>query len=180
MCRKPVKAGVTTGLSRRWRPAHRWFTGFGCHGTLVDAGPTAANSTAALLATDRNHRVVGCEHTGILEADERREIERGFIDEETPWAPNLISATPTLEMGIDIGDLSTLLLCSVPPEEANYIQRIGRSGRRGGNSLNLTIATARAHDLQFWAAPEGMLSGKVRTPGVYIGALSVLLRQVAA
>ena len=26
---KPVKAGVTTGLSRRWRAAHRWFTGSG-------------------------------------------------------------------------------------------------------------------------------------------------------
>src|SRR5262249_51351386 len=90
------------------------------------------------------------------------------------------SATPTLEMGIDIGDLSTLLLCAVPPEEANYIQRIGRTGRRDGNSLNLTIATARPHDLQFWEDPQAMLSGKVRPPGVYIGALSVLLRQAAA
>ena len=37
-----------------------------------------------------------------------------FIKDEARWAPNLISATPTLEMGIDIGDLSTLLLSSVP------------------------------------------------------------------
>src|SRR6267378_76114 len=27
MCRKPVKAGVTTGLSRRWRPAHQLAVG---------------------------------------------------------------------------------------------------------------------------------------------------------
>src|SRR5712671_6674059 len=27
MSRKPVKAGVTAGLSRPWRPVHRWFTG---------------------------------------------------------------------------------------------------------------------------------------------------------
>jgi DEAD/DEAH box helicase domain-containing protein len=155
-------------------------TRIGCHGTLAETKPPESSSAVMLLATNRNHRVVGREHTGILEADERREIEKGFIVKETAWAPNLISATPTLEMGIDIGDLSTLLLCSVPPEEANYVQRIGRSGRRDGNSLNLTIANARAHDLQFWEEPNSMLSGEVRTPGVYIGALSVLLRQVAA
>src|SRR5713226_2323060 len=27
MSRKPVKAGVTAGLSRPWRAVHRWFTG---------------------------------------------------------------------------------------------------------------------------------------------------------
>jgi len=155
-------------------------TRIGCHGSLLETNNSVPASTAALLSTDRNHRVVGREHTGLLEADERRQIETDFIKKESPWAPNLISATPTLEMGIDIGDLSTLLLCSVPPEEANYIQRIGRSGRRDGNSLNLTIATARPHDLQFWEEPDSMLAGQVRVPGVYIGALSVLLRQVAA
>ena len=155
-------------------------TRIGCHGELIISAAPKSGSVDTMLASDRNHRVVGREHTGILEADERREIETGFIDKEVPWAPNLISATPTLEMGIDIGDLSTLLLCSVPPEEANYVQRIGRSGRRDGNSLNLTIANARSHDLQFWEEPDSMLSGQVRAPGVYIGALSVLLRQVAA
>lgn len=155
-------------------------TRIACYGTLESDDRIVPASTMSLLGTDRNHRVVGFEHTGILEVDERREIERGFIDKETPWAPNLISATPTLEMGIDIGDLSTLVLCSVPPEAANYVQRVGRSGRRDGNSLNFTIATAQRHDLQFWEDPRAMLAGKIRPPGVYIGALSVLLRQAAA
>src|SRR5262249_39651928 len=132
-------------------------TRIACYGTLEKDDRIVPASAIALLGTDRNHRVIGCEHTGIPEVNERREIERGFIDKETAWAPNLISATPTLEMGIDIGDLSTLVLCSVPPEEANYIQRIGRSGRRDGNSLNFTIATARQHDLQFWEDPQAML-----------------------
>jgi len=155
-------------------------TRIGCQGRLEASTTKASSAATSLLASNRNHRVVAREHTGILEPDERRRVETGFIANENPWAPNLISATPTLEMGIDIGDLSTLLLCSVPPEEANYVQRIGRSGRRDGNSLNFTIANARSHDLQFWEAPESMLSGEVRAPGVYIGALAVLLRQVAA
>ena len=155
-------------------------TRIGCQGTLHGSESKTSSAATSQLASNRNHRVVAREHTGILEPDERRRIETGFISNENPWAPNLISATPTLEMGIDIGDLSTLLLCSVPPEEANYVQRIGRSGRRDGNSLNFTIANARPHDLQFWEAPESMLSGEVRAPGVYIGALAVLLRQVSA
>jgi DEAD/DEAH box helicase domain-containing protein len=83
-------------------------------------------------------------------------------------------------MGIDIGDLSTLLLSSVPPEEANYVQRMGRSGRRDGNALNMVLANARAHDLQFWEDPTPMLSGQVRPPGVFLAAEEVLLRQVTA
>ena len=43
-----------------------------------------------------------------------------------------------------------------------------------------TIATAQQHDLQFWEDPQAMLAGRIRAPGVYIGALSVLLRQAAA
>lgn len=155
-------------------------TRIACRGQLMLDDDFRDRFAEDIFETDRNHRVIAREHTGMLEAETRREIERGFIKEDTPWSPNLISATPTLEMGIDIGDLSTLLLCSVPPEEANYIQRIGRTGRRDGNSLNLTIAAARPHDLQFWEDPVHMLSGEVRAPGVNISALAVLLRQAAA
>ena len=117
-------------------------TRIGCEGVFRRTPAADRRGLRRSLASDRNHRVVAREHTGILQTDDRLRIEKGFINEETPWSPNLISATPTLEMGIDIGDLSTLLLCSVPPEEANYVQRIGRSGRRDGNSLNMTIANA--------------------------------------
>ena len=151
-----------------------------CEGVLRPADSVPKNALLRALKSDRTHRVVAREHTGLLDADTRLAIEKGFIESETSWAPNLISATPTLEMGIDIGDLSTLLLCSVPPEEANYVQRMGRSGRRDGNALNLVLANARAHDLQFWEDPSPMLKGEVRAPGVYIAAESVLVRQVTA
>ena len=155
-------------------------TRIGCDGQLEEAAPQARPALRRSLVSDRNHRVVAREHTGILEADERLRVETGFIKGETRWAPNLISATPTLEMGIDIGDLSTLLLNSVPPEEANYVQRMGRSGRRDGNALNLVLANARPHDLQFWEDPTPMLAGEVRAPGVFLAAEEVLLRQVTA
>jgi len=40
-----------------------------------------------------------------------------------------------------------VLLASVPPEPANYLQRIGRAGRRDGNALVGTLVTGTAHDL---------------------------------
>lgn len=152
----------------------------GCEGVLADYSPAPRNALQRALRSDRNHRVVAREHTGILETDERLRVETGFINGEHRWSPNLISATPTLEMGIDIGDLSTLLLSSVPPEEANYVQRMGRSGRRDGNALNLVLANSKSHDLQFWEDPSPMLSGQVRPPGVFLEAEEVLLRQVTA
>lgn len=155
-------------------------TRIGCDGHLAAVEQADRPALRRALRSDRNHRVVAREHTGILETDERLRIETGFIKSETRWAPNLISATPTLEMGIDIGDLSTLLLSSVPPEEANYVQRMGRSGRRDGNALNIVLANARAHDLQFWEDPTPMLAGQVRPPGVFLAAEEVLLRQVTA
>jgi DEAD/DEAH box helicase domain-containing protein len=155
-------------------------TRIGCDGHLASTEQTDRPALRRSLSSDRNHRVVAREHTGILETDERLRVETGFIKGETRWAPNLISATPTLEMGIDIGDLSTLLLSSVPPEEANYVQRMGRSGRRDGNALNMVLANARAHDLQFWENPTPMLAGQVRPPGVFLAAEEVLLRQVTA
>lgn len=155
-------------------------TRMGCEGHLEACSQTPRPALRRSLVSDRNHRVVAREHTGILEAEERLRVESGFIKDEASWAPNLISATPTLEMGIDIGDLSTLLLSSVPPEEANYVQRMGRSGRRDGNALNLVLANARPHDLQFWEDPTPMLAGQVRPPGVFLAAEEVLLRQVTA
>ncbi len=135
-------------------------------------------------------RIFAEEHTGLLTREEREEIERRFkarnedVDgagtPRKPWYPNLLSCTPTLEMGIDIGDLSSLILCSVPPSGANYLQRIGRAGRRDGKALNLTVANANPHDLYFFADPEEMIAGRIEPPGVYLDASAVLERQLTA
>ena len=125
-------------------------------------------------------RLVTSEHTGLLPPDMRLKIENSFKDGVNPWDINLLSATPTMEMGIDIGDLSSVLLCSVPPAQANYLQRIGRAGRKDGNSLNVTLANGAPHDLYFYADPEEMMAGAVKTPGIFLNASAVLERQLIA
>jgi len=67
------------------------------------------------------HRIVAREHTGLLECPDRERLESHFIRGRYRSDPNLLSATSTLEMGINISDLSTVLLASVPPELANIV-----------------------------------------------------------
>ena len=126
-------------------------------------------------------RLIAAEHTALLTREERDRLQQRFSSPNPrPWEPNLLSATPTLELGIDIGDLSTVVLCSVPPGQANYLQRIGRAGRRDGNAFTATVARGQPHDLYFYAEPSSMLAGRIEPPGVFLNAPAVLERQLTA
>ena len=155
---------------------------YACHGQYSEA-VQRVDYYGRLYATGDIQRIFAEEHTGLLNRDDREDLERRFkaqAEDRKPWYPNLLSCTPTLEMRIDIGDLSTVVLCSVPPAQANYLQRIGRAGRRDGNALNLTVANARPHDLYFFSNPKEMITGRVEPPGVFLNASAVLERQFTA
>jgi DEAD/DEAH box helicase domain-containing protein len=125
-------------------------------------------------------RVWSSEHTGLLERNAREDLELAFKQRPRPDSPNMLSCTPTLEMGIDIGDLSATMLCSVPPNTANYLQRVGRAGRTTGNALILTFASSQQHDLHFYDDPMAVMDGAIRPPGCYLDAPEVLKRQALA
>jgi DEAD/DEAH box helicase domain-containing protein len=125
-------------------------------------------------------RIFAHEHTGLLRRETREQVEKQFKQQTRADATNLLTATPTLELGIDIGDLSSTMACSVPPAPANYLQRIGRAGRKTGNSLILTLANAKPHDLYFFEEPQEMMAGTITPPGCYLDAPDMLKRQFLA
>lgn len=128
-------------------------------------------------------RIRSSEHTGLLEREAREWLETRFMAtgaDRRSTDPNLLSSTPTLEMGVNIGDLSSVVLCTVPPGAANYIQRVGRAGRKEGAAISLTIAAAQNHDLYYFELPEDMIAGAIRPPGVFLDAPAVLERQFTA
>jgi DEAD/DEAH box helicase domain-containing protein len=155
---------------------------FNCGGSYAEE-PAREDYYGKLYSTGDVERLFAEEHTGLLDRKKRDDIERRFkraAKDRQPGDPNLLSCTPTLEMGIDIGDLSSLILCSVPPAQANYLQRVGRAGRKDGNSLAVTLANGQPHDLYFYARPEEMLAGRVEPPGCFLDAPAVLERQFTA
>jgi len=151
----------------------------GCYGSFTSAEKTE-DYYKKLYASGNIRRLFAKEHTGLLPRKKREDLEKEFIESQYLWSTNLLSCTPTLEMGIDIGDLSSSILCAVPPSQSNYLQRIGRTGRRDGNSLNMTVATGRPHDLYFFDKPTEMMSGEVLPPGIFLNAPAVLERQFIA
>ncbi len=42
---------------------------------------------------------------------------------------NVLHCSTTMEMGVDIGDIDIVLMDTIPPTAANYLQRVGRAGR---------------------------------------------------
>nr|WP_090276603.1 DEAD/DEAH box helicase [Mycolicibacterium komanii]CRL70034.1 helicase [Mycolicibacterium komanii] len=126
-------------------------------------------------------RVVSREHTSLLPAETRLLYESQFKQTDPPPdAPNVLVATPTLEMGIDIGDLSAVMLSSLPRTVASYLQRVGRAGRLTGNALALAYVTGRGDQLPRFNQPERTINGVVRPPATYLDAEEILRRQFTA
>ncbi|NLB59450.1 MAG: helicase, partial [Gammaproteobacteria bacterium] len=154
-----------------------------CGGKLHPAEGAGLNYYNRLYSFGDLVRINAREHTGLLERPDREALEEDFKRSaglEMPWMPNVLSCTPTLEMGIDIGDLSTVIMGSIPPGQAQYFQRSGRAGRKDGNALTMAVASTQAHDLYFYANPREMLEGEVSPPTVFLQASAVLERQFTA
>ena len=151
-----------------------------CPGTLQRA-PRPDNYYRNLYASTDMRRIVAREHTSLVPDETRLRYESEFKQPVSdPDAPNVLVATPTLEMGIDIGDLSAVLLASLPKTVASYLQRVGRAGRLTGSALNLAFVTGRGEQLPRLEDPLSVINGQVRAPATYLSAEEILRRQYTA
>ncbi len=118
------------------------------------------------LAPDARPRVLAQEHSAAVSGEDRRKYETAFRETGDPL--NVIVCTPTMELGIDIGGLSSVFLRNVPPSPANYAQRHGRAGRHGQPALITTFCGTFGpygrHDQYFFRFPERVISGRIAPP----------------
>ncbi|MEE1999953.1 DEAD/DEAH box helicase [Alkalimonas sp. MEB108] len=77
-------------------------------------------------------------HHGSLSKDLRESLEKRLQQEQYPTTA---ICTMTLELGIDIGKVNSVVQVTAPHSVSSLRQRLGRSGRRGGPSvLRMLIA----------------------------------------
>ena len=102
------------------------------------------------------------EHTAMVPNEERERLENLFKGSSD--AVNCLVCTPTLELGIDIGQLDSVLMRNVPPLPANYWQRAGRAGRRHRMAVDITYCRPVSHDRAYFDEPTKLLAGRIDPP----------------
>jgi len=131
------------------------------------------------------------EHTGQIGVEQALIRERHFkgnyiTSGKSPDNPykdrvDILSVTTTMELGIDIGELSAVGMRNVPPTVANYQQRAGRAGRRGDNvACVYTMALHYSHDQHFFQETKDMVSGQVRFPQLNLDNKEIAHRHIRA
>lgn len=105
--------------------------------------------------------IEGKEHTGQLNNSDRMTREEDFREGKL----SALFCSPTMELGIDINQLSIVHQRNVPPRPDNYAQRSGRAGRSGQSALIYTFCSKRSpHDRNYFKSPEKMVHGIVVPP----------------
>lgn len=86
-------------------------------------------ATLRQIAENRHEPDIFLIHHGNLSASLREEAEKKLKDDDIQKL--VTCATVTLELGIDIGRLQRIMQIEAPNSVSSFLQRLGRSGRRG-------------------------------------------------
>lgn len=138
-----------------------------CGGSLESVDASALISTSYMTG-DRALPVLEVEdHSRLVNDEKRVNREQSFSSDDPKDRLNVLVCTPTLELGVDIGTLATVMLRNVPPSPSNYVQRAGRAGRRGQGAVIVTFCSTQGqnpHDQHYYRHPEQMIAGRILVP----------------
>ncbi|MDH7513501.1 MAG: DEAD/DEAH box helicase [Clostridiales bacterium] len=129
-------------------------------GRLIPAQYDEENYYARSYLQRTPQRLAVVEHSAQISGEDRAKRETDFKEGKL----DVLVCTPTLELGVDIGPLLTIVLRNTPPTPANYIQRVGRSGRRLRIGFASTFCAGGAHDRHAFERPEWFVAGRFDPP----------------
>ena len=113
------------------------------------------------------------EHSAQLNGPRLRQLEERFKNGNL----NVLSCSTTMEMGVDIGGLSAVVMNNAPPSSANYRQRAGRAGRRGeGLSFAVTLCPSSPHGEQVFGNPLWPFTSRIAVPKVALDSTRLVQR----
>ena len=142
--------------------------------SLRDAGVwTNLHDRVALLSPYMR----AAEHSAQQPANRLRRFETEFKAGEI----NILNCSTTMEMGVDIGSVSAVMMTNVPPSLASYRQRVGRAGRRRqGFASSLTYTRDTPLDREAFRDPNAYLSRQTRAPQVRLDSRRIVQRHINA
>jgi DEAD/DEAH box helicase domain-containing protein len=169
---------VTPAADQRWicsncarvhlHPSAGVCSANGCQGGKLIAEPAGTSDTTGdyyeWLARQTPRRLRVRELTGQtrpleLQRMRQRQFKGAFlpapVEDPDGDGIDVLSVTTTMEVGVDIGSLRSVMMANVPPQRFNYQQRVGRAGRMGQPfSYALTMARDRSHDDYYFKHTE--------------------------
>ena len=150
-----------------------------CPGNLRSVATVEASEDHYRMLYERSLRqtIRAEEHTAQLATKRAQQVQRDF----ERGSINLLSCSTTFELGVDLGDLDVVFLRNVPPEPFNYVQRVGRAGRRAGRpGFAVTYCRRAPHDLYHFNDPDWMLRGLTRPPSLSLLNEKIVRRHMVA
>ncbi len=148
----------------------------------VAMNPLVKNLRSRNLWTDINDRAIEggfyyrtAEHSAQQSSERLGSYEGMFKKGQI----NVLNCSTTMEMGVDIGGISAVVMNNVPPHPANYLQRAGRAGRSNeSRALAYTLCKNNPHDQQVFANPSWPFETKIPAPLVSMSSIRLVQRHV--
>lgn len=136
------------------------------------------------LWTDINDRVVEggfyyttAEHSAQQSSEKLESYEQRFKNGQK----NVLNCSTTMEMGVDIGGISAVMMNNVPPHPANYLQRAGRAGRsKEARAIGFTLCKNNPHDQFVFNNPSWPFETAIPAPHVAFSSDKIVQRHINA
>lgn len=148
----------------------------------LETDPDINNLRKSGVWTDLSDRIaafskyfVSTEHSAQISGPTLTQREKLFKEGRI----NLLSCSTTMEMGVDIGGLSTITMNNVPPHPANFLQRAGRAGRRGETkALSYTLCKSTPHGESVFQNPLWPFTTQLSIPQVSLQSQPIVQRHI--
>lgn len=120
---------------------------------------------------------ISAEHSAQQSREDLDKYEKEFNEGHL----NVLSCSTTMEMGVDLGGISEVVMNNVPPKSANYLQRAGRAGRRNeSKALALTFCAPNPIGANTWKHPDYPITHVTETPMLKLESRQLIQRHVNA